>query len=58
VNVVIYTTEDANGGGDDFQSYDYEEAKSYARKYERRVIANTFEFSDSEMVDDFTGETT
>ena len=40
-------------GGDTFTTFDYTEARDRAKRYEMGVIANEYEFSDSELVDDF-----
>ena len=33
---------------------DYQEARKYAQEHGYRVIANEYEFEDSELIDDFT----
>ena len=36
---------------------EYEEAKAWAWEHRARVVAHEYEFSDSEMIDDYTLET-
>jgi hypothetical protein len=38
----------------DYHTQDYEEAERYAAENKLMVIDNTYEWNDSEMVDDFT----
>lgn len=56
MEVIVYTFEDSDGnevsGG--FHTQNYADAKAYGLSGGYRVIANTFEWADSEMVDDFT----
>lgn len=40
----------------DFYTFDYEEAKGYAQEERLVVIDNTYEWSDSEVLDDYSGE--
>jgi hypothetical protein len=67
VNVVngtieVYTVEAAGGAAatpyphSEFSEVAYIEARDYAREHGLRVIVNEFTFSDSHMLDDFTGE--
>lgn len=54
-NVTVYSFEGADGT--DFGSYtttNLNEAKEYGRTNALKVIANEYEFSDSELVEDFT----
>lgn len=39
----------------DFYTFDYEEAKVYAQRERLIVIANEYEWADSEPLDDYTG---
>lgn len=54
-NVEIYSFEDEDGnefGG--FTTTDIDEAKKYARDNSLVIIANIFEYADSEIVADYT----
>jgi len=54
-SLYVYTFED--GDGNSFGSWstsDYEEAKGYAMENRYRVIANRYDWADSEVVNDFT----
>ena len=56
MDVIVYTFEDSDrnevSGG--FYTQNYAEAKAYGLSVGCRVIANTFQWADSEIVDDFT----
>lgn len=52
--VTVYSFEDENGEPDDYTTQDYHEAYERAVCYGLKIIANTYEWSDSEVVDDFT----
>lgn len=55
MTITVYTFEDAAGNEYGcWHTQDYEQAKAYARLGRLRIIANAFEWSDSEMLDDFT----
>ena len=52
--IEVYTFEDGEDEPvGDCSIYVYSEAKAYARKHGLAVIANTYEWTDSELVDDF-----
>lgn len=56
MEVYVYSFRDSNGDEDgSYTTQDYEEAKKYAVRTKQMVICNEFEFADSYMVDDFTG---
>ncbi len=53
--VIMYSFEDA--GGDEFGAFltdSYQVATDYAQEYRLRIICNTYEWSDSELVMDYT----
>lgn len=53
--VTVYTFEDADGqSADDYSTQDYQEAHAYAQKNQYMLIGNEYEWSDSELVEDFT----
>ena len=59
LDVTVYTVEARKRGETpypacDFYTYDYQEAKAYAAQYRLRVIANEYEWADSELLDDYT----
>lgn len=49
-----YVFEDKNGHMDNFSTFDINEAKTYARDNSKRLIAQVFECTDSELVEDYT----
>lgn len=56
--VTLYTFEGGARGsrgddGDTYSTFDYEEAKARARQYGLAVVANEYEWSDSELLEDF-----
>lgn len=52
--IEVYTFEDGDDEPvGDCPIYVYSEAKAYARKHGLAVIANTYEWTDSELVDDY-----
>ncbi len=51
----MYSFEDSHGVEQSFTTRDIEEAKTYARKYKLRLIANIYEWSETELVEDHTG---
>lgn len=54
MSLELYVFETAEGGEDFFTTIDPAEAKEYAQQHGLRCIARIFEFSDSEVVWDFT----
>lgn len=59
MDIHVYTLEGKNRSeippeADGFATEDYEEAKGRARECGLMVIDNTYEWADSEMIDDFT----
>jgi hypothetical protein len=49
--LILYTFE-GDDGKQDWNTMDYEEAREYASKYGYKIIANTYEWTDSELVED------
>lgn len=54
----VYSFEDVDGVEQTYITPDPTEAKAYARKYALKMIANVYEFVDSEVVEDNTGGAT
>lgn len=54
--IELYSFEDADGTEQGFTTRDIREAREFAQKHGYRIIANIFEFSDSEMIEDYAGE--
>jgi hypothetical protein len=54
-SIEVYTFEDKDGAEQGYVTQDIEEARRYARRYQLRLIANEYEWSDSELVEDHTG---
>lgn len=53
--ITVYAFEDRHEqSASDWTTQDYREALDYARQHKYRLIARTFTYDDSEMVDDFT----
>jgi hypothetical protein len=52
--VSLYGFESAEGEEDTFNTFSADEAKEYAQKHGLKWIAYEYEYSDSEMVMDFT----
>ena len=50
----VYVFEDKDGNEDSFETMDAREAKAYAVANNRKWIARQFEFSHSELVEDYT----
>jgi hypothetical protein len=55
-NVELYVFEDSEGCLDTFTTFDSIEARDYASRNSRKMIAQIYEYTDSEVVEDFTGE--
>jgi len=53
MTITVYTFEDANGE-DSFSTQDAREAKEYGARYGYRVLANEYEWADSDVAWDFT----
>lgn len=51
--ITVYTFEDAQGAEDSYTTQNPREAQERGRKYGLRVIANEYEFADSETAWDF-----
>jgi len=56
MTIEVYTFEDEGGNSQDWSTQDSKQAKRYGRQRGFKVIANTYEFSDSELVWDFTSK--
>jgi len=55
--IFVYTFEMSEGqDAGSWSTQDYQEAQDYARKHGLRVISNTYEWQDSELLDDYTGK--
>ena len=54
MDIEIFSFEDKDGNESGFTTFDAGEAMQYAEKNKLKCIANVFEFSDSELVEDFT----
>lgn len=54
----VYTFENADGVSDNYSTQNPTEARERGERYGLRVIANIYEWADSEMVWDFTNEST
>lgn len=54
MDLTVYTFEDANGAADSWTTMEYDDAKRYAYQWNLRIIANTYEWSDSEPLEDYT----
>jgi len=53
-NIEVYTFEDKEGNESDYSTQDYQEAEEYAKEYGYMIIANIYEWQDSELVKDYT----
>jgi hypothetical protein len=51
--ITVYTFEDSEGGEDTFTTQKAIEAKDRGQRYGMRVIANDYEWTDSEVAWDF-----
>ena len=52
--ISLYGFEDADGTPDTFTTQDLAEARERAAKYGLRLIAHTYEWTESEMIEDHT----
>lgn len=52
--ITLYTFEDAAGAPDSYSTQDYAEARDRAKRYSLRLIANDYEWADSELLEDYT----
>jgi hypothetical protein len=50
----LYTFEEKDGTESSFSTQNFEEASTFAQKYRMKLIDNTYEFEDSELVEDYT----
>lgn len=56
MTIEVYSFQDADGdAATDWTTQNVTEAKDYARTHGYRLIANIYEWVDSEMVEDHTG---
>lgn len=51
----LYTFLDASNTEASYSTQNYQDAEDYARRYRLEIIDNTFEWTDSETVVDYTG---
>ena len=56
MSITVFTFQNGAGDEDTFTTQNVAEANEYARENKRAMIANTYEFDDSEMVEDFRGD--
>jgi hypothetical protein len=56
-SVELYTFEDEDGTETGYSTFSAQEAKEHGRKYHLRVIANDYEWQDSEVAWDYLGDT-
>lgn len=54
MDIELYSFKDENGNESSFTTQDSDEAREYAKENNLKWIANIFEFSGSELVEDFT----
>ena len=54
MGIRVYTFEQKDGTKPEFTTQDPNEAKKYAQDNGLKMIANDYEFSDSELVEDYT----
>ena len=54
MTVTVYTFEDEDGSEQVWTTQNPVEARDYARLNQLKMIANEYEYSDSEVVEDFT----
>lgn len=54
MNVELYSFEDAYGCEQVYTTFKIDDARQHAVKWGLKLIANTFEFSDSEVIEDHT----
>ena len=52
--ITLYTFEDENGTEDSYSTQDIADAREYAQRYDRALIANEYEWTDSELIEDYT----
>lgn len=52
--ITVYTFEDENGSPDTYTTQDYQEARERAQRYHMRLISNTYEWADSELIADYS----
>lgn len=53
-SIEVYAFEDEAGAEQGFTTQDPDEARAFASKYHYRWIAHTYEWADSELVEDYT----
>lgn len=55
MSLELYVFEGATGDGlETFTTLDADEARNYAQKYSLKWLAQIYEYSDTELVEDFT----
>lgn len=55
-SITVYSFENANGPFGSYTTQNINDAREYGRNNALKVIANEYEFSDSELVEDFTND--
>ncbi len=55
--ITVYSFESKDGTEDTFTTVDVHEARERARRYRMKLIANEYEWTDSEVIEDFTAST-
>ena len=55
MDIKVYTFEDENGDAETWSTQNYSEALDWAQENKKRLICNTYEWTDSEMFEDYTG---
>jgi hypothetical protein len=53
--ITLYSFEDAEGNEETFTTLNYDEAREHAIQHQLRLIAQTYEYTDQEMLWDYTG---
>lgn len=57
MTIEVYAFEDREGNSvTEWTTQDIDEARAYAREHRCRLIARQFEYADSELVEDYSGD--
>ena len=54
--ITLYTFEDVDGTESTYTESDVDKAQMHARDFDLRVIANEYEWADSQVIFDFTSK--
>jgi hypothetical protein len=57
MTIEVYAFEGADGEEHDWTTQDYGEAKAYAQQHRLALIARQFDYTDSELVEDYRPKT-